>query len=112
MRVVITETNSLNNKDLLILTPEIFEEDIAEGEKESDCACPIALAMKRELYKNNVNFEYTRVSVADTRIRVYCGTKLYLTDTPQEMREFIFRYDANLEVQSFSSTLIFERIAN
>lgn len=110
MRVVIgRESDKLNKKDLIILTANIKLADIINGLK-SDCyRCPVALATARELR----NYSETSLSldVGEEAISLYSTSgDVYTTKMPQEMLEFISKFDSGKTVSPFSSTLVFERI--
>lgn len=77
---------------------EVTAEDIAEGVPKDDCECPVARAIKRATG--------LRTSVAELGISVNC----YYPDsvevrTPDEVREFVTRFDAGSGVEPFSFLL-------
>lgn len=112
MRVVIgRESDELNLKSTLILTAKIEEEDIERGSSKCSYSCPIALAIVRGLEENGCNVERVDVGYKYIALELHTG-ETYNTDIPQEMLDFVFRFDGGYIPEPFTSTLIFERIAN
>jgi len=78
---------------------EVTKSDIRHGLRRNDCACPLALSLRRR-------FSYVwvgRVSI----IAIARNGRFYSVVTPSEIYRFIERFDNNLEVKPFKYEIDF-----
>lgn len=75
---------------------EVTKEDIANGERENSCKCPVALALSRL---------GTDVSVGNGEIGFWLGDKYRLIEIPDMVDDFITQFDNGKEVEPFEFTL-------
>jgi hypothetical protein len=82
----------------MIITVNVTEDDIRDGQAGVCRECPVALAIKRALPGTDVHVSYERVSLGGPRRQEILGT-------PDAVQEFIGRFDSALPVEPFEFDL-------
>lgn len=80
---------------------EVTQDDIAQGERYSRRACPIARALDRIVKQDTV------VVVGEWKVRLYPNTKAYMEpagefrviEMPYQASGFVMRFDAGVDVR-------------
>ena len=84
---------------------EVTPQDIARGHPEDNCCCPVALAVRRAVG--------IATSVGTGKIVVDYATP-WQTEiwNPEEVTEFVERFDAGLPVEPFAFDLEFDPVSH
>lgn len=87
------------------ITVKVTKTDIAKGNRNAGCACPIARALKRRLPKSTDI--YVHPDIVCLWLRQRAQTSMKIAELPFPARTFVQRFDRGQPVEPFTFNLKF-----